>query len=203
MERRELFVLTPVPDAPAPGVRARRTRKPDQLPVYVERVSKAVGRHCGPNTDPGRFANCSDRDGWRFVAASYYTALCVYEPADTLAAAYAKQLPLRPGRLGCEAGDWLKVELKAAIARLRETWPKPRDLERHMRVCLALSGPEAHVAQDELETDSVLVNPKYLLDGLGRYPAVIRWTPQDTYLCVDSNEARYYVALIAYPALTL
>lgn len=98
-----------------------------------------------------------------------------------------------------EAGKYLVVELRGALAQLRATYPKPKDYDQKLMVGLALvPNGQAHVV-DPLDPDAtVRVNPRFLVDGLvGAAAPVILWHTGRPYLIVQSLGARYYVALCA------
>lgn len=97
-----------------------------------------------------------------------------------------------------EAGPWLIPELEQAIADVKAQFKFVKDQDVHMRVGLYLAGDEAHVVDRDDPELSVRVNPRFLLDGLGRWPATIYWSDSTFthYVVVETDAARYYIALL-------
>lgn len=131
-------------------------------------------------------------EGFAVLTASPYTTLA--GPGYAEGEVVVAPLPSR----SVSIGEAFKLELKAALGRLKETYPKARELETNLRVGLALRGAQANVLDWRHPEADVLVNPKYLLDGLGLWPAVIRWEHK-TPIVVVSNpgqpfELRYWLA---------
>lgn len=129
------------------------------------------------------------------MAASPYT--CLTTQASERPAGAGECIVLPTPQQQASVGPWLLAEAKQALADLRARYPKAKDLERNLAVGLSFAGHEAHVVPlDDPEAD-VLVNPKLLIDGLGRWPASVRWHKgRPTPICIETSETRYWLACI-------
>jgi hypothetical protein len=105
---------------------------------------------------------------------------------------------LTPPERRYQAGPWLLAEAKEALSLLRLHYGK--DLEDRLLIGLCFAGGEAHVVavnDPEVET---WCNPKFLIDGLGRWPAEIRWDPSAAALAIDTFQRVYWMACCTRPA---
>lgn len=127
------------------------------------------------------------------MAVSPYT--CLTTQASDRAAGAAECLVLPTPKQKALIGPWLLAEAKQALADLRERHPRAKDLDTNLAIGLSFAGDEAHVVpQDDAEAD-VIVNPKFLIDGLGRWPASVRWHKgKPTPICLETTDTRYWIA---------
>ena len=124
---------------------------------------------------------CVTTDGFVVRTVSPYTCLTVKSPGVQ---PDPTGLQMRLPEHQTPAGEWLLAEAKAALAQIKAQYPKAKEQAQNMKIGLTLRHG-AHVCPvDDPEADVVL-NPKFLIDALGRWPARIHWT---TYLIVIATE---------------
>lgn len=134
-------------------------------------------------------------DKFKVVIASPYTMLATRN-GDAEGECLVLPLP----RHTAKVGPWLLSELKQAVLDIKAAYPKAKEQDAKMVVGLSLKTGEAHVVPvDDPEAD-VKVNPKYVIDGLGAWPADIRFENR-TPIVVRTNpdmagETRYFVACV-------
>jgi hypothetical protein len=134
-------------------------------------------------------------DKFKVVIASPYTMLAKRDETGT-----GEVLVLPLPRKRAAIGPWLLAELKNEVAKLGALYTKAKEKDANMACGLSLRSGEAHVVPlDDPEVD-VVVNPKYLIDGLGAWPADLCWEGPSPIVVRTSpdraGETRYWVACI-------
>ena len=153
-------------------------------------------------------------EGFVVLASSPYTLLAGRgdDEGPSLESAKGRRLFPCPRRR-IALGPAFQAELKAALATLKTAYPKPRDLDAHLRVGLALQGAQANVVPHpsnltgrpaDVDDIDVVINPKYLLHGLGLWPAELAWGGPHPVVVVVTHpgqpwELRYWVACMTQP----
>lgn len=133
-------------------------------------------------------------DGFRIVASSRHTMLALRGQG------VGEPLKFRLPANVAAVGPWLMAEVAQADADLKARYPKPKDYALGSRVFLSFAGGQTHVVPaDDLEKDAC-IEPRYLLDGLGCWPAEMRWErtgPLVIRIVPDTPyEMRYWIARI-------
>jgi hypothetical protein len=127
---------------------------------------------------------------WKLRSASPYSSLFMPAAGDK---GTGWVVPFRPDEGDrYKVGPYLAAELQDAIKRLKaDKSLRPREREKAFKVGLWLS-VEPHLCTPC--EGQVTVNPQYLLDGLGRWPAVMLHSPGR--LTILTEDTAYVVGLI-------
>lgn len=133
-------------------------------------------------------------DGFRVVASSRHTMLAIKGPG------VGDPLKFRLPSNVAAVGPWLLAELAQCDSDLKAQHTKPKDYALAAKVHLSFAGGQTHVVPaDDLERDACC-EPRYLMDGLGCYPAELRWErtgPLVVRALMDTPyETRYWIARI-------
>lgn len=198
MEPSELPLPAALFDGAPARVRPDSSRR-ESLNAYVARVSKAVARHAdGASYRSAQYARDlvgrKAPSGHRIVAASPYTALTRKGEGQGETVAIVPEIGT------CDCGPWLLAEAQQHLKALRASYARAKEFEQRCVVGLVLLHNEAHVVEVEDPEADVRVNPKFLIDGLGRWPAVIYWSKRSgASLCIATEDTRYFIAPVRRP----
>jgi hypothetical protein len=200
----QLSLLDPVPDAVAAPV---RQRQPGRVTVtrYVEGARKAIRKFnaAAPEFNAKRALTFEGRllhpgSPWAFDTASPYAALLV---RSTENAEPPMQFPLLPANTAA-VGAWLELEIRDAIEKVKvaaHVKEKGSTIEQRLNrmsvVGLDLSHGDAHVIHDLDPVPDALVDPRYLLPGLGLYPAQLLWAPDHQFVAVVTSLTVYLMGV--------